>query len=210
MNLKQNNYSKLNQDQKDSAIKQENLKNIDELLATQDIDFLRLGFDIGSTTIKGVVLEADESIVYNSYRRHNSDIRGGIKTILSEIRDQFPDQLFKISLTGSGGVAVAEILDVPFVQEVIAETEVIERYYPATDCIIELGGEDAKITFLKPNTEQRMNGTCAGGTGSFIDQMAQLLQTDAAGLNDMAKSYETIYPIASRCGVFAKAICNLY
>ena len=147
MNLKQNNYSKLNQDQKDSAIKQENLKNIDELLATQDIDFLRLGFDIGSTTIKGVVLEADESIVYNSYRRHNSDIRGGIKTILSEIRDQFPDQLFKISLTGSGGVAVAEILDVPFVQEVIAETEVIERYYPATDCIIELGGEDAKITF---------------------------------------------------------------
>lgn len=205
MNLKQNNYSKLNQDQKDSAIKQENLKNIDELLATQDIDFLRLGFDIGSTTIKGVVLEADESIVYNSYRRHNSDIRGGIKTILSEIRDQFPDQLFKISLTGSGGVAVAEILDVPFVQEVIAETEVIERYYPATDCIIELGGEDAKITFLKPNTEQRMNGTCAGGTGSFIDQMAQLLQTDAAGLNDMAKSYETIYPIASRCGVFAKS-----
>ncbi|HHT24570.1 MAG TPA: 2-hydroxyacyl-CoA dehydratase [Clostridiaceae bacterium] len=167
--------------------------------------YVRLGFDIGSTTIKAVVLDSENNIIYNSYRRHNSDIRGGITTVLGEINAEFPQQLFKISLTGSGGLTVAQILDVPFVQEVIAETEVIECYYPETDCIIELGGEDAKITFLKPQTEQRMNGTCAGGTGSFIDQMAQLLQTDAEGLNQLAKQYETIYPIASRCGVFAKS-----
>ncbi|MGB4610604.1 MAG: acyl-CoA dehydratase activase-related protein [Saccharofermentanales bacterium] len=168
-------------------------------------NYVRLGFDIGSTTIKAVVLDPENNIIYNSYQRHNSDIRGGIDLILEEINAEFPEQLFKISLTGSGGLTVAQILDVPFVQEVIAETEVIECYYPETDCIIELGGEDAKITFLKPQTEQRMNGTCAGGTGSFIDQMAQLLQTDAQGLNQLAKQYETIYPIASRCGVFAKS-----
>ncbi|HZJ69013.1 MAG TPA: acyl-CoA dehydratase activase, partial [Candidatus Eisenbacteria bacterium] len=171
----------------------------------ESIDFLRLGFDIGSTTIKAVVLDDKEKLIYHSYRRHNSDIKGEIQTVLTEIRDAFPGPLFKISLTGSGGVSVAQVLDVPFTQEVIAETEVIERYYPETDCIIELGGEDAKITFLHPNTEQRMNGTCAGGTGSFIDQMAQLLQTDAIGLNNLAKEYEVIYPIASRCGVFAKS-----
>ncbi|HHU53699.1 MAG TPA: 2-hydroxyacyl-CoA dehydratase [Clostridiaceae bacterium] len=165
----------------------------------------RLGFDIGSTTIKAVVLDPEDNIIFSSYQRHNSDIRGGIEMILGEINAEFPEQLFKISLTGSGGLMVAQILDVPFVQEVIAETEVIERYYPETDCIIELGGEDAKITFLKPQTEQRMNGTCAGGTGSFIDQMAQLLQTDTIGLNKLAKQYKTIYPIASRCGVFAKS-----
>ena len=168
-------------------------------------NYVRLGFDIGSTTIKAVVLDSENNIIFNSYQRHNSDIRGGIDLILGEINAEFPGQLFKISLTGSGGLTVAQVLDVPFVQEVIAETEVIECYYPETDCIIELGGEDAKITFLKPQTEQRMNGTCAGGTGSFIDQMAQLLQTDAQGLNQLAKEYETIYPIASRCGVFAKS-----
>ena len=168
-------------------------------------NYARLGFDIGSTTIKAVVLDVNNNIIYSSYQRHNSDIRGGIEMILGEINTEFPEQLFKISLTGSGGLTVAQMLDVPFVQEVIAETEVIECYYPETDCIIELGGEDAKITFLKPQTEQRMNGTCAGGTGSFIDQMAQLLQTDAKGLNQLAKQYETIYPIASRCGVFAKS-----
>ena len=110
----------------------------------------------------------------------------------------------RLAITGSGGLALADNLHVPFVQEVIAETRAIDQEYPQADVIIELGGEDAKITYLKPTPEQRMNGSCAGGTGAFIDQMATLLDTDAAGLNDMAKSYETLYPIASRCGVFAK------
>ena len=110
----------------------------------------------------------------------------------------------RLAITGSGGLALADSLDVPFVQEVIAETEAIDKEYPQADVIIELGGEDAKITYLKPTPEQRMNGSCAGGTGAFIDQMATLLDTDAAGLNEMATQYETLYPIASRCGVFAK------
>ena len=114
------------------------------------------------------------------------------------------DEPIRLAITGSGGLALADNLHVPFVQEVIAETRAIDQEYPQADVIIELGGEDAKITYLKPTPEQRMNGSCAGGTGAFIDQMATLLDTDAAGLNDMAKSYETLYPIASRCGVFAK------
>ncbi|HHX37682.1 MAG TPA: 2-hydroxyacyl-CoA dehydratase [Clostridiaceae bacterium] len=165
---------------------------------------MRMGLDIGSTTLKVVVLDGEE-IVFSSYQRHNSDIRRVLLDSFSELKERFDEQLFKISVTGSGGVAVAEYLNVPFTQEVIAETEVIEHYHPGTDCIIELGGEDAKITFLTPTTEQRMNGTCAGGTGSFIDQMAQLLQTDAAGLNELASQHENIYTIASRCGVFAKS-----
>ena len=114
------------------------------------------------------------------------------------------DEPIRLAITGSGGLALADNLHVPFVQEVIAETRAIDEEYPQADVIIELGGEDAKITYLKPTPEQRMNGSCAGGTGAFIDQMATLLDTDAAGLNDMAKHYETLYPIASRCGVFAK------
>lgn len=165
---------------------------------------LHLGLDIGSTTIKVVLLDSEDAIIYSSYRRHNSDIKGVIKTVITEAYEEHPDDPVQISITGSGGVLVAEWLDVPFVQEVIAETEAINRFNPEADIIIELGGEDAKITYLKPTPEQRMNGTCAGGTGSFIDQMAQLLQTDAAGLNEMASKYENLYPIASRCGVFAK------
>ena len=114
------------------------------------------------------------------------------------------DEPIRLSITGSGGLALADNLHVPFIQEVIAETEAIDKEYPQADVIIELGGEDAKITYLKPTPEQRMNGSCAGGTGAFIDQMSTLLDTDAAGLNEMAKSYENLYPIASRCGVFAK------
>ena len=114
------------------------------------------------------------------------------------------DEPIRLSITGSGGLALADNLHVPFIQEVIAETGAIDKEYPQADVIIELGGEDAKITYLKPTPEQRMNGSCAGGTGAFIDQMSTLLDTDAAGLNEMAKSYENLYPIASRCGVFAK------
>lgn len=166
---------------------------------------LRLGLDIGSTTIKTVVME-DDQVIYSTYDRHHSDIRTALAKSFQGLQEEFPDPKleWKMAITGSGGMKVAEKLDVPFVQEVIAQTAFIEKYYPDTDVIIELGGEDAKITFLKPHVEQRMNGACAGGTGSFIDQMAQLMDTDASGLNDMAKKYKNLYPIASRCGVFAK------
>ncbi len=166
--------------------------------------FFRLGLDIGSTTIKLVVLE-DEDVIYKTYERHHSDIRQALAEAFRKLDAAIPGGKFKLALTGSGGMKVAELLDVPFVQEVIAQTEYIESYYPQTDVIIELGGEDAKITFLKPHPEQRMNGACAGGTGSFIDQMAQLMNTDAAGLNELAKEYDNLYSIASRCGVFAKS-----
>ncbi|MEG2429992.1 MAG: BadF/BadG/BcrA/BcrD ATPase family protein, partial [Oscillospiraceae bacterium] len=110
----------------------------------------------------------------------------------------------KIVITGSSGIDISKILGIKFIQEVISSTKAIEYYYPQTDVVIELGGEDAKITYLSGGIDQRMNGICAGGTGAFIDQMASLLKTDANGLNELAKSYEVIYPIASRCGVFAK------
>ncbi len=176
----------------------------DQMTPNSSQPTLRMGLDIGSTTIKIVLLDEDDKIVYSSYRRHNSDIKGVIQDVINETHAEHPTTPVRISITGSGGVLVARWLDVPFVQEVIAETEAINRFNPEADIIIELGGEDAKITYLKPAPEQRMNGTCAGGTGSFIDQMAQLLQTDAAGLNEMASKYESLYPIASRCGVFAK------
>ena len=118
--------------------------------------------------------------------------------------DYIADTKIEAALTGSAGLGVANALDIEFVQEVIAETEAINKYNPESDVIIELGGEDAKITYLKPTPEQRMNGSCAGGTGAFIDQMATLLKTDASGLNDLAQNYNKLYPIASRCGVFAK------
>ncbi|NLC84807.1 MAG: 2-hydroxyacyl-CoA dehydratase [Ruminococcaceae bacterium] len=165
---------------------------------------LRCGLDIGSTTIKIVLLEGD-SIIYQQYRRHNADIAGELQQAFQELSDSFPGVSARVSVTGSGGLSVSRWLDLPFVQEVIAETAAIRRYNPETDVIIELGGEDAKITYLHPVPEQRMNGTCAGGTGAFIDQMASLLQTDAAGLNALAADYRSVYPIASRCGVFAKS-----
>ena len=165
---------------------------------------LSLGLDIGSTTVKAVVLDGD-SVVFSDYRRHNADVRGELRTLLDDIGRAFPGDLFVTGVTGSGGLHVAEMMDVSFVQEVIAATEAIERFHPEADVVIELGGEDAKITYLKPIPEQRMNGTCAGGTGAFIDQMATLLHTDASGLNELAGRYDRLYPIASRCGVFAKS-----
>ncbi len=163
-----------------------------------------MGLDIGSTTIKSVLYKG-EDIIYETYRRHSSDIKGTLLEVFDEIEEKYPGIELQISITGSGGVLVAQWLDVPFVQEVIAQTFAIQKYHDEVDVIIELGGEDAKLTFLKPSPEQRMNGTCAGGTGSFIDQMAQLLQTDASGLNALAEDYKQLYPIASRCGVFAKS-----
>lgn len=169
----------------------------------------RLGIDVGSTTVKAVLMEMSESgedyrIVFEDYRRHNSDVRHELATLLDEIAREHPGLEVNAAITGSGGLSVANVLNVPFVQEVIAETEATRLAYPETDVIIELGGEDAKLTYLKPTPEQRMNGTCAGGTGAFIDQMASLLNTDASGLNDLAKNHKQLYPIASRCGVFAK------
>ena len=164
---------------------------------------LKLGLDIGSTTIKAVVLQEDQ-VLYQSYDRHHSDMKKALTQVFYRLGQAFPQEKFQMAITGSGGMKVAQVLDVPFVQEVIAQSTFIEAYYPDTDVIIELGGEDAKITFLKPHVEQRMNGACAGGTGSFIDQMAQLMNTDAAGLNDLSKDFKSLYPIASRCGVFAK------
>ena len=162
-----------------------------------------LGLDIGSTTVKLVLMEGDR-IVYRKYQRHQSDIRGTLAQCLEDIEGEYKGASARILTTGSGGWRVSQAIEVPFVQEVVAETAAVNRYLPETDVIIELGGEDAKITYMKPVPEQRMNGTCAGGTGAFIDQMAQLLQTDAAGLDTLAARYAQLYPIASRCGVFAK------
>jgi predicted CoA-substrate-specific enzyme activase len=165
---------------------------------------LRLGIDIGSTTVKAVLLDGD-GVVFEDYRRHNAEIRIELGKLLGGVAATRPGERALVSVTGSGGLGIAELLGVPFVQEVIAETTAIQRLDPQADVIIELGGEDAKITYLKPVPEQRMNGTCAGGTGAFIDQMATLLRTDAAGLDELAARYTTLYPIASRCGVFAKS-----
>ena len=179
---------------------------------TCDTKPLRVGLDIGSTTVKAVVLDQTDSldaVLFSDYRRHHANVRATVAGLLEDIHKELEargrgDEPICLAITGSGGLALADNLHVPFVQEVIAETRAIDEEYPQADVIIELGGEDAKITYLKPTPEQRMNGSCAGGTGAFIDQMATLLDTDAAGLNDMAKHYETLYPIASRCGVFAK------
>ena len=167
-------------------------------------NILHVGLDIGSTTIKIVVLDENKKILYSSYTRHFSDTKNTLFEVLSKLAKDYPNQTFTMSLTGSGALDIAKILKIPFIQEVIACKTAVENLIPQTDVVIELGGEDAKIIYFDKFIEQRMNGTCAGGTGAFLDQMASLLNTDTAGLNELAKSYETIYPIASRCGVFAK------
>lgn len=163
-----------------------------------------MGIDVGSTTAKLVILNDQLEVIYSQYQRHYSDIKESVVSLMTQAYEKFKDHEITLSITGSGGIAVAERLEVEFVQEVIAGTKAIQTFFPETDVVIELGGEDAKITFFEDGIEQRMNGICAGGTGSFIDQMAVLLRTDAAGLNELAKGHTTIYPIAARCGVFAK------
>ncbi|MBR0104858.1 MAG: 2-hydroxyacyl-CoA dehydratase [Firmicutes bacterium] len=165
---------------------------------------IRLGIDIGSTTIKLVALDAENKLLFSRYERHLSIIKEKLLNLLKEAKESLGDPLVSCRITGSGGVAISEILEVDFIQEVVATAEAIEAVAPQTDVAIELGGEDAKIIYFDNGIEQRMNGVCAGGTGSFIDQMATLLQTDAAGLDEYAKDFKEIYPIASRCGVFAK------
>ncbi|MCL2109626.1 MAG: 2-hydroxyacyl-CoA dehydratase [Oscillospiraceae bacterium] len=167
----------------------------------------QIGLDVGSTTVKIVVLDESGKLLHNRYQRHFSDIKKTLAEVLNEGLSALGDndKTARIAITGSGGINAANWLQLPFVQEVTAGAAAIARFIPDTDVAIELGGEDAKITYITGGAEQRMNGTCAGGTGAFIDQMAALLNTDAAGLNEKAKNFETIYPIASRCGVFAKS-----
>ena len=138
------------------------------------------------------------------YRRHHADVRATVLEVLKEAAAQYPTQDFTVAITGSGGLLLSQWLGIEFVQEVIASKTAVETFIPQTDVAIELGGEDAKIIYFDNGIEQRMNGTCAGGTGAFIDQMAALLDTDASGLNELAESHTILYPIASRCGVFAK------
>jgi len=167
-------------------------------------DLFHVGIDIGSTTVKVVILNNEKELIYSKYERHYSDIKNKLKELLLDSYKVVNDVEMTIMVTGSGGISLANSIGLAFTQEVIAATKAIKTYYPETDVAIELGGEDAKITYFNGGVEQRMNGTCAGGTGSFIDQMASLLRVDTAGINELAKNYNTIYPIAARCGVFAK------
>ena len=165
---------------------------------------LRMGIDVGSTTVKVVLLDQQDNYLYKKYIRHYANILDTVHTLLQEAQVGYEEAKVHVAITGSGGMAMADKVRIPFVQEVIAETKAIKALYPQTDVIIELGGEDAKVTYLGRTAEHRMNGSCAGGTGAFIDQMATLLQTDASGLNTLAMNADTMYPIAARCGVFAK------
>jgi Uncharacterized protein conserved in bacteria len=165
---------------------------------------LFLGLDIGSTTVKLAFLDASASIIHTDYQRHFSDIGSALESMLQGAAPHVSGARFIPAIAGSAGMALSKAADIPFVQEVIASTISLRHALPDTDVAIELGGEDAKITFFSGSIDQRMNETCAGGTGAFIDQMASFLQTDASGLNDLASRHTTIYPIAARCGVFAK------
>ena len=165
----------------------------------------KLGIDIGSTTVKVALLDPEDNLIFSDYKRHFANIRETLADLIGAAKAQTKDLQVAPMITGSGGLTLAKHLNVPFVQEVISVSTALTHYAPQTDVAIELGGEDAKIIYFEGgNVEQRMNGICAGGTGSFIDQMASLIQTDASGLNEYAKDYKAIYPIAARCGVFAK------
>ncbi len=169
------------------------------------LNYNTLGIDIGSTTVKIAILNAKGEIVFSDYQRHYANIQETLSSIINDAYEQLGDMPVAPMITGSGGLTLSGHLEIPFVQEVVAVATSLKDYAPQTDVAIELGGEDAKIIYFTGGIDQRMNGICAGGTGSFIDQMAALLKTDASGLNEYAKNYEAIYPIAARCGVFAKS-----
>lgn len=171
----------------------------------RNCQLFRLGIDIGSTTVKIAILDEARHIQFSDYQRHYANIRETLSSLLQKAYQKLGNITLLPMITGSGGLTLANHLKVPFTQEVIAVASSLEELAPKTDVAIELGGEDAKIIYFEGgNVEQRMNGICAGGTGSFIDQMASLIQTDAAGLNEYAKNYQSLYTIAARCGVFAK------
>ena len=164
----------------------------------------RAGIDIGSTTVKLVVLDENGKLLFGDYRRHHANTQATLRSLLEDARTSIGNCSLQVKITGSGSINLGKALGIDFVQEVVAVATALKSAAPQTDVAIELGGEDAKIIYFKGGLEERMNGVCAGGTGSFIDQMAALLQTDATGLNEAAKDYQQIYPIAARCGVFAK------
>lgn len=167
-------------------------------------EICQIGLDVGSTTIKMVVLDAGGKIIYSKYARHFSNPRPGAHQLFKQLQTIVGNHLCSLCITGSGGISIAQEMKAPFVQEVLACQLALAQEFPDADIALELGGEDAKLTYLTGGLEQRMNETCAGGTGAFIDQMAAFLGVDAAGLNKLAEKGATIYPIASRCGVFAK------
>ena len=164
---------------------------------------INVGVDIGSTTAK-IVIRDGEEVLYKKYERHYSHVRQKTLELLKEAEPYLSDKKIKIAISGSAGLGVAEIARLQFVQEVYATFALVEEKEPDTEVVIELGGEDAKIIFLKGGVDERMNGTCAGGTGAFIDQMASLLNVTPDELDEMSLKCEKVYPIASRCGVFAK------
>ncbi|MCR4672396.1 MAG: 2-hydroxyacyl-CoA dehydratase [Lachnospiraceae bacterium] len=165
-----------------------------------------LGIDVGSTTVKAAIIDEDDNVLFSDYERHFANIRETLLDLMQKAYAKLGDVTIHSVITGSGGLSISKYIGVPFVQEVISVSTALRHFAPKTDVAIELGGEDAKIIYFENgNVEQRMNGICAGGTGSFIDQMASLLETDALGLNNYAKNYKAIYQIAARCGVFAKS-----
>ena len=168
------------------------------------MNIYRAGIDIGSTTVKLVLLNERKELVFGKYMRHGARTQEALAALLQEAKTQLGDCILLPAITGSGSINLGKALGIPFVQEVVAVASALKQVAPQTDVAIELGGEDAKIIYFKGGLEERMNGVCAGGTGAFIDQMAALLQTDASGLNKEAENYQEIYPIAARCGVFAK------
>ena len=166
---------------------------------------MRIGIDIGSTTIKCVVLDDQDKIIHTSYERHYTMITEKAEEVIKDLMDRFQiTEPVVCAISGSAGMGIAERAGIRFVQEVYATKVAISKRLPDTDVVIELGGEDAKILFMQGNLEVRMNGTCAGGTGAFADQMASLMQITADEMNELAEKHEKIYSIASRCGVFAK------
>ena len=154
-----------------------------------------LGLDVGSTTVKLVITNANKEILFSEYMRHFSDMRKVLNDLFEMAVKGFADLEVTTAVTGSGGMGVSRLLEIPFVQEVVCGTKAVETFIPEADVVIEFGGEDAKITYMKPSLEQRMNGTCAGGTGAFIDQMAMLLATTPLGLNELAEKHKTIHPM---------------
>ncbi len=167
---------------------------------------MRIGLDIGSTTLKCIVLDDQNNIIHKSYERHFSQIKNKSAELLKQLRKKYPDtKTAQLCISGSAGMGLAEGCGVPFIQEVYATRIALKKLVPNTDVAIELGGEDAKILFLTNGLEVRMNGSCAGGTGAFLDQMASLLNISLDEMNELAKSHTKIYTIASRCGVFAKS-----
>jgi len=167
---------------------------------------LRLGIDIGSTTAKAVILNGDKDLVFSSYCRHNAEMLKTVQAMLADAKEKLGDVQVDVLITGSAGMGVCERFALPFIQEVIASAEVVRQLYPQVKTLIDIGGEDAKMIFFKDAgmPDIRMNGSCAGGTGAFIDEMSSLLNVPVADLNALAGKSTTIYPMASRCGVFAK------